>query len=84
MIQLLRAARARGTRVMLPVLLALGAGVMPGRSYQLESAAGVPSGFWSNVSGSLTTAGPLQLELGHTASLATNPPVQFYRVKLLP
>jgi hypothetical protein len=63
--------------------VALSWAAMPGRSYQLESA-GVPSGFWSNVSGSLTTAGPLQLELGHTAPLATNPPVQFYRVKLLP
>jgi hypothetical protein len=56
---------------------------MPYRSYQLEFASAFPAG-WSNLSGSLTTAGPLQLELGHVSGLNTNPPARFFRVKLLP
>src|SRR6185503_1439895 len=35
---------------------------MPGRAYQLISAATL-DGVWSNIAGSLTTAGPLQLDL---------------------
>ena len=56
---------------------------MPYRSYQLESATTLPA-TWSNLSGSLTTAGPTQLELGYAAGLATNPPARFFRVKLMP
>jgi hypothetical protein len=39
---------------------------------------------WSNLSGTLTTAGPLQLELSNVSGLNTNPPARFFRVKLLP
>ena len=41
-------------------------------------------GGWSNVSGALTTAGPLQLELGYTSGLNSNSPAGLFRVKLLP
>ncbi len=56
---------------------------MPYRTYQLEFANTLPA-VWSNLSGSLTTAGPLQLELGHASALDLNPPARYFRVKLLP
>jgi hypothetical protein len=56
---------------------------MPYRTYELEFANTLPA-TWSNWSGSLTTAGPLQLELGHVAGLNTNPPARLLRVKLRP
>ena len=56
---------------------------MPYRTYQLEFANTLPAA-WSNLSGSLVTAGALQLELTSVSGLNTNPPARFFRVKLLP
>lgn len=56
--------------------------VMPGHTYQLESANAL-GGVWSNVVGTLTTAGPLQIELDYSTALPSAPVQQFYRLKLL-
>lgn len=55
---------------------------MPGRTYALEAVSALGSA-WSNVSGTVTTAGPLQLELDATVN-STNAAARFFRVKLLP
>lgn len=57
--------------------------VMPGRTYQLEVATALGSG-WSNLPDTLTTAGPLQLELGYPRPISPDAPAQFYRLKRLP
>jgi hypothetical protein len=56
---------------------------MPYRTYQLEVASALPAA-WSNLPGSVTTAGPLQMELTNLSGLNTNPPARFFRVKLAP
>lgn len=57
--------------------------VMPYRTYQVEFASTLPAA-WSNLLGSLTTAGALQLELTNVSEGNTNPLARFFRVKLLP
>ncbi|TAK93945.1 MAG: hypothetical protein EPO07_17480 [Verrucomicrobia bacterium] len=57
--------------------------VMPGRTYQLEFVNTLGS-TWSNSAGALTTAGPMQLEIGFTTPVTNSPPTRFYRLKLLP
>jgi hypothetical protein len=56
---------------------------MPGRTYQLESLDSI-AGHWSNSPGALTTAGPLQLEIGFTTTIRAPPAQQFFRLRLLP
>jgi len=56
---------------------------MPGHAYQVIWA-GALGGPWSNLSGGLTTAGPLQLSLGCTDAPPGAAPQRFYRVKLAP
>lgn len=63
--------------------LALDWGAMPGRSYEVEAVSALGN-VWSNVSGTLTTAGPLQLQLGAVVNPGPNAAVRFFRVKLLP
>jgi len=56
---------------------------MPGRTYQVVWAAGLGAA-WSNLSGGLTTAGPLQLVLSCTDAPPSVASQRLYRVKLLP
>jgi hypothetical protein len=56
---------------------------MPGHSYQVLWATNL-AGAWSNLSGALTTAGPLQLYLSSTDSPPVGVAQRFYKVKLLP
>ena len=56
---------------------------MPGRSYQVESAAS-PAGTWSNLPGGQTNAGALDLQLSVEPPFSASPTQQFYRVRLLP
>ena len=56
---------------------------MPGRSYQVVCA-NAPGRTWSNLTGGLTTAGPLQLWLSCTDVPPAEATQRYYRVKLLP
>jgi hypothetical protein len=56
---------------------------MPGRSYQVMGAS-APGGSWTDIPGSLTNAGPLQLDLGFGEPLAPGATQRLYRIKLLP
>jgi len=56
---------------------------MPGRSYQVMRAASPGEG-WADIPGSLTNAGPLQLNLSFEDVFSPSPTQRFYRVKLLP
>jgi hypothetical protein len=56
---------------------------MPGRSYQVMSAMSPGEG-WTDIPGSLTNAGPLQLNLSFDEPFTPSPTQRFYRVKLLP
>jgi len=66
-----------------PTTLSVSWTAMPYRSYELEFSDSLPPA-WAPLPGSQRTAGAMQLELTYEAELATNPPIRFYRVKLLP
>jgi len=55
---------------------------MPGHSYQVEWTSALGAA-WSNLSGGLTAAGPLQLSLTCTDAPPAAASQRFYRVKLL-
>jgi hypothetical protein len=56
---------------------------MPGHTYQVLAADTFPPS-WSNLSGALTTAGPLQLFLSYTDAPPGSATQRFYKIKLLP
>ena len=56
---------------------------MPGHSYQVISADTLGAGWSSNLPGSITTAGPLQLFLSYTDAPPPTASQRFYRIQLL-
>ncbi len=63
--------------------LAISWAAMPGHKYQLVSATALGAA-WSNVPGSLSTAGPVQISLNFTDAPPSTVTQRFYKVQLLP